>query len=440
MPCYPTAPGQVKVSSLQLIKVSRRFRVAVLLASLRWLTACSGVSTAAPSPVSNTSSPAPLTVSSTLPSATVGTSYDSALKVTGGTAPYTFSMSSGELPSGIALADKTGTFSGTPSAAGSFSFAVLVTDDSGISKQQALQLTVLNSAGSGSSGSGGSGTGGSGSGGTSGGGSGSGSGGSGSGGSGSGGSGGSGSGGGGSGGGPLGALANSFTEIQQSGGWGQYGQGPPDFIDCSPSPCDGITFSMQQGISSPSMSGSSTEYNLGGTAVYTDALFNNHLIGPFSSQGLPDNNHTLVPTYHDFTYDVYFYGTNLSLSQAVEFDVNQFFNSQGFIWGHECRIAGGNEWDVWDNVNAHWVPTGIACYPLENAWNHVTIQVQRTADNQLLYESITLNGQTNPVNAYYDPGTAPSDWYGITVNYQMDGNYEQSPYSVYLDELTFWYQ
>lgn len=188
------------------------------------------------------------------------------------------------------------------------------------------------------------------------------------------------------------------------------------------------------------MSGSAAQYNLGGTAVYTDALFNNHLIGPFSSQGLPDNNHTLVPIYHDFTYDVYFYGSNLELSQAVEFDINQFFNSQGYIWGHECRIAGGNEWDIWDNINQHWVPTGIACHPLDNSWNHLIIQVQRTADNQLLYESITLNGVTNAVNAYYNPGPAPSNWYGITINYQMDGNYQQAPYSVYLDNLTFWYQ
>ncbi|MGC1371196.1 MAG: Ig domain-containing protein [Candidatus Sulfotelmatobacter sp.] len=416
MPCRPTAPGQVK--DLQLTKVSRRLRVAVLLASLRWLTACSGVSTAAPSPGSNTGSPAPLTISSTLPSATVGASYDSALKVSGGTAPYTFSMSSGQLPSGIALGEKTGTFSGMPAAAGDFSFRVLVADASGVSKQQALQLTVLNSTNSGGSGTGSGNGGGSGSGG--------------SGGSGSGGSGGTGSGG--------GTSMSSFSNLQQSVGWADYGQGPPDFIDCSPSPCDGITFSMQQGISSPSMSGSSTQFNLGGTAVYTDALFNNHLIGALSSQGMPDNNHTLVPTLTSFTYDVYFYGTNLELSQAVEFDVNQFFNSMGFIWGHECRIAGGNEWDIWDNVTAHWIPTGIPCYPVDNSWNHVTIQVQRTANNQLLYESISLNGVTSTLNQYYDPGSAPSNWYGVTINYQMDGNYEQSPYSVYLDELTFSYQ
>lgn len=231
---------------------------------------------------------------------------------------------------------------------------------------------------------------------------------------------------------------SAFSNLQHSGGWGQYGQGPPNFVDCSPSPCDGITFSMAQAIKSPSLSGASTQYNLGGTAVYSDALFNNHLIGSQSSQGMLDQNHTLVPTLHNFTYDVYFYGTNLGLSQAVEFDINQFYDNLGFIWGHECRIAGGNEWDIWNNVSQKWVPTGIACKPLSNSWNHLTIQVQRTSSNQLLYQSITLNGVTSSVNQTYSPGSTPG-WWGVTINYQMDGNYKQSPYAVYLDSLKFTY-
>lgn len=233
------------------------------------------------------------------------------------------------------------------------------------------------------------------------------------------------------------ASGKSFTHVEQASGWGQYGQRPPNFVDCSPSPCDGISFWMQRGVTNPSWSGAAAEFSLGGTAVFSDALFNNHLIGPFSSQGLPDANGALVPTLHTFTYDVYFYGDNLALSQALEFDVNQFFDSTGFIWGHECRIAGGNEWDVWDNRNARWTPTGVACYPNNRAWNHVTIQVQRTADGQLLYRSITLNGQTNSLNLTFPPGTAPPNWYGITINYQMDGDYKQDPYNIYLDNLNF---
>jgi hypothetical protein len=355
-----------------------------ILLGLLSFNACSGFSAPAnSSSTSTTNSTASLTVSSTLPAATVGSSYSATLTVSGGTAPYGFSLASGALPAGLLLGSTTGTISGTPTATGSFSFAILVSDSKGLSKQQSLQITVASAQQT--------------------------------------------------------NPGNSFSHLQQSGGWGTYGLTPPSYETCSPSPCDGISYSMAQGISSPSMSGDAAQFTLGGTTVYADALFNNHLIGNFSSQGMPDNNQTLVPTYHNFTYDVYFYGTNLELSQAVEFDINQFFDNLGFIWGHECRIAGGNEWDIWDNINQHWVPTGIACYPNSNSWNHLTIQVQRTSNNQLLFQSITLNGVTGTVNQYYNPGSTDG-WYGVTINYQMDGNYEQAPYTVYLDDLTFTYE
>ena len=236
-----------------------------------------------------------------------------------------------------------------------------------------------------------------------------------------------------------GGGGGTFSQIQHAGGWGEAGQRGPNFINCSPSPCDNITFSMAQNVKSPSLSGEASQYSLGGSQGYGDGFWNNHLIGPFSSQGMPDNNHTIVPTLHNFTYDVYFWAGNINLAQAVEFDINQFFNNEGYIWGHECRVAGGNEWDIWDNVHAHWVPTGISCYPNSNAWNHLTLVVQRTSDNQLLYQSITLNGQTHTLNQYYSPSYTPG-WYGVTVNYQEDGNSQQSPYSVYLDQLTFTYK
>ena len=233
-----------------------------------------------------------------------------------------------------------------------------------------------------------------------------------------------------------------FYGIQKAGGWNSWAQQPPSYQDCTTctSSGPGTTWAMYQGIKNPTLDGNSTQYNIGGTMDYSDVLWNNHLIGPFSSQGVYDNNHTLVPTLHTFTYDVYFYSSNLNVSQALEFDVNQFFDSMGFTWGHECRVYDGNEWDVWDAANYKWVPTGISCYPLENAWNHLTIVVQRTSDNRETYQSITLNGVTHTLNWTYYPFSVPSDWWGITVNYQMDGNYAQQPYTVYLDELNFTYQ
>jgi len=65
----------------------------------------------------------------TLPNGVAGTAYNQALSTTGGTAPYTYAVSGGSLPPGITVSN-TGTVSGTPSAAGNYSFTVRSTDSS----------------------------------------------------------------------------------------------------------------------------------------------------------------------------------------------------------------------------------------------------------------------------------------------------------------------
>jgi len=229
-----------------------------------------------------------------------------------------------------------------------------------------------------------------------------------------------------------------FSNLQKSGGWTGYALLPPSFgicSDCTPSGSR-VKWSWTQNVSSPSMDGISTKssYN-GGTTQWADILWNNHLIGDFSSQGLPDFSKTLVPSLHNFTYDIYFWVGNVNDSQALEFDINQFVGGKSYIWGHECRIAGGHEWDTWSNGGEHWVKSGVPCNPVSNAWNHLTINVQRTSDNHLLFKTITLNGKTATLNRYDTPTSR--NWYGVTVNYQIDSNYYKKPYSVYVDKFTF---
>src|SRR5258706_327545 len=69
----------------------------------------------------------PLTLSGNFVAAEVGSSYSVPLVVGGGTAPYTFAISSGQLPAGLALGTS-GTVSGTPSATGTFNFGGNDTD------------------------------------------------------------------------------------------------------------------------------------------------------------------------------------------------------------------------------------------------------------------------------------------------------------------------
>jgi len=79
---------------------------------------------------------------STLPNPTVGTAYSQTISASGGTAPYTYSISTGALPAGLTLNSSTGVLSGTPTAGGSFSFTVKATDSNSATGTQAYTLTV----------------------------------------------------------------------------------------------------------------------------------------------------------------------------------------------------------------------------------------------------------------------------------------------------------
>jgi hypothetical protein len=228
----------------------------------------------------------------------------------------------------------------------------------------------------------------------------------------------------------------TFYNLQASKGWKGYGELPPKYNICST--CSGVTWSLAQGVSSPSMDGKSAKFSIGGSTPYADVLWNNHLIGDGTTQGMPDTSHTIVPNVHNFTYDAYFYSYDLLNSENIEFDVAQFFNNMGFMYGTQCEVTNGGVWDVWDAANGKWIKTSIPCKPLPNAWNHVIIKVARTSDNKMLYKSFTLNGVTHDLNWTYSHFSAPG-WYGIVINFQLDGNYKLWDYAVYLDKLNLTY-
>jgi large repetitive protein len=76
------------------------------------------------------------------PAGQAGVAYSDPLAVTGGTGPFTWSVSSGSLPPGVALSSSTGVLSGTPATVGLYSFTVQVTDSFGLSATQGLSMTV----------------------------------------------------------------------------------------------------------------------------------------------------------------------------------------------------------------------------------------------------------------------------------------------------------
>jgi hypothetical protein len=193
------------------------------------------------------------------------------------------------------------------------------------------------------------------------------------------------------------------------------------------------TYAITQAISSPAMDGSAAQFTLKPSTSYQTALWWNELGGHDTATHL--------------VYDLYFYMTNPTAAQALEFDVNQTRSADAtkYIFGTECDIRGTHTWRYYDNVAKKWTSTGVTCStPVAYKWNHLTIEFQRvpatsTTPAQLKWVAVTLNGVKSYLNgtSVSRPGTG--SYSHLNVAFQMDANRAATAYSTWLDKVTLTY-
>jgi hypothetical protein len=82
-------------------------------------------------------------VSSQLKTGAAGSPYDEALSATGGTPPYTWTVSGGSMPPGIAMNAATGQLRGMPTERGNFKFTARVSDAAGIIAEAELTIAIV---------------------------------------------------------------------------------------------------------------------------------------------------------------------------------------------------------------------------------------------------------------------------------------------------------
>lgn len=211
-----------------------------------------------------------------------------------------------------------------------------------------------------------------------------------------------------------------FDKIEQNGNWGS----------CNSPGCAGGSgqgvYWMAQNQTTPSLSGSSTEFFNSGS--WANALW---------WQKLGANSNT-----HNFLWDFYFLvDSNANVSaQALEFDSFQFINGYNYMMGTEC-VYPSQLWDTWDEASGHWVHSSIPCPRFApNTWHHMQLYTTtNVSKRQYTYVTMVIDGKSIPMNI---TGNALYLNWGnnVGVQWQLDNNANGSGYHEWMDnaKLTIW--
>lgn len=191
---------------------------------------------------------------------------------------------------------------------------------------------------------------------------------------------------------------------------------------------------MKQFQSSPSMDGKSTQFFLGGSTPYSDAMWTKKVSGSSS--------------LHHFIFDAYYYVKTSNTVQGLEFNITDYSNMKGYTIGFTCDVKASGTWKISMPKSStstmsqmYWQSTGISCpAPQAYTWNHVQFEGLRTSDNKVEYISLTINGDKHYLNKTTYARSCPSGWAGATSHVQLNGDSNQDDYSVWVDKwnVTVW--
>jgi hypothetical protein len=182
----------------------------------------------------------------------------------------------------------------------------------------------------------------------------------------------------------------------------------------------GASYSMQQGISTPSQDGRATKFNLGGSVPWSHVIFTRRM----NTGAQPSN------VYLEFNY----YFNNPAASSAMEFSISEMVGKSWYRWDTQCSYE-SKVWKIWDGANAKWINLPIACNrPAAYMWNNVKFEGKRE-NGKTVFISITLNGQKHYVNRAVGPTWMGYEDPNVSIHFQLNGNRYQEDYSVWGDNF-----
>ena len=183
------------------------------------------------------------------------------------------------------------------------------------------------------------------------------------------------------------------------------------------------TYSMERGLSTPAVDGSSTRYKIGGSHPFKNAYW---YIKHYDSPSAP-------VTYLKYEFELYIPTQYANAPQAIEFECQQ--KAGGYVYNFAWQADyPRNQWRVFNYSTRQWESSGLSFAGFTpGTWHHVVAEFH-AASHQTVHDALTIDGVRHVLNIHHEAKRGSSGHY-LTNAFQLDLNGSPSPYSVYVDDM-----
>ena len=206
--------------------------------------------------------------------------------------------------------------------------------------------------------------------------------------------------------------------------WGVYCEGSPTWI--------------KENVTMPSLDGESLRCSITGGAPYSNVhCYRNLLPEPATAQ------FTLTLSFYFTPTTTFNNQGGPSVIQALEFTMNKWQQEKRYEWAVQWENVGADapQWRYWDPHQAgQWVSLGITDSEVSELageqWHSLLLEGE-ILSSQIRYEGFCIDQICYPLDITTPPVDAPGVPDGLAAAVQLDGNYAETPYDLFIDRVHF---
>lgn len=124
-----------------------------------------------------------------------------------------------------------------------------------------------------------------------------------------------------------------------------------------------------------------------------------------------------------------------SIVQALEFTMNKWHQFKRYEFALQWQNVGADapQWRYW--ASSQWMNLGITDTLESNQW-HILVLEGEIIDEQIHYQKFKIDQRDHLISMFVSPADVPGEADRIAVAIQLDGNFEEAPYDMFVDQVS----